>query len=128
MKLFLKGISMDLLERRRKVYEFSESRNEKKKVHLEMSVTQGDNESKSKLDVPIPLLRQGHRGLCREEGSGMDCSIEHLGIEKKTSLRRLGSKEVQKKRDVEKKSEYCQEAVKCFEDTTERLKRKARQY
>ena len=55
----------------------------------------------------------------------MDCSIEHLGIEKRTSLRRLGSKEVQKKRDVEKKSEYCREAVRCFEDTTRNLKRKS---
>ena len=37
-----------------------------KKVHLELSVTKGDKEGKSKLDVSNPYLRQRHHG--REEG------------------------------------------------------------
>ena len=56
MRLFFKRISMDVPERTRKFYEPLKIGT--KKVHLEESVTKGDKESKSKLEVSDPHLRQ----------------------------------------------------------------------
>ena len=65
---------------------------------LEIPVSQGDNEGKSKLDVSNPYLRQQLKGFCRDEGLEIDSSIDHLGIDKGTCLRRLGKKSQQGER------------------------------
>ena len=65
---------------------------------LENPVSQGDNEGKSKLDVSNPYLRQQLKGFCRDEGLEIDSSIDHLGIDKGTCLRRLGKKSQQGER------------------------------
>ena len=71
-------------------------------VPLELSVTHGDKEAKSNLEVSNLYLRQQLQGFCRDEGLGMDSSIEHLGINRRTSSGRLG----------------CKRPFRCFKDRT----------
>ena len=61
MKLFQGETSMDLPERTRNLYELLEVETEK--VHLELSVTTGDTESKSKLRGLQPGLEAETCGL-----------------------------------------------------------------
>ena len=56
MRLFFKGISIDVPARTRKLFEPLKIGT--KKVHLEESVSKGDKESKSKLEVSDPYLRR----------------------------------------------------------------------
>ena len=56
-------------------------------MHLELSVTKGDKEGKSELEVSNPYLRQRLEGFVSEGGLEMDSCIEYLGIDNRTSLR-----------------------------------------
>ena len=68
------------------------------KVLLEIPVSQGDKEGKSKLEVSNPYLRQQLKGFCRDEGLEKDSSIDHFGIKKRTCFRRLGKRCQQEER------------------------------
>ena len=84
MKLFLKGMSSNLLGRRR--YLFSLLKAEIKKVRLELSVTNSNKVRKNKPEVSNPHSRQRLRWFCREDVFGMDSSIEYWGIDNRTIL------------------------------------------
>ena len=84
---------------------------------LEIPVSQGDNEGKSKLDVSNPYLRQQLKGFCQDEGLEIDSIFEHLDIDKGTCLLSLG-KGVNKERDLEKESGRCPRRLRCFKDST----------
>ena len=63
------------------------------KTLLTAEVPEGGKEGKSKLEVSNPCLKQRRKWFCREERLGNDGTIEYLGIEKGTSLRKLRNKE-----------------------------------
>ena len=85
MKLFLKGMSSDLLGRTRYLHILLKA--EIKKVRLELSVTKRYEErKKNKLEVSNPHSRQRLRWFCREDVFGMDSSIEYWGIDNRTNL------------------------------------------
>ena len=79
MKVFQKGMSMDLPERTRKLYDLLKV--EMENVLLELSVTKGGKQGESKLEVSNSYLSQRLKGFGREEG------LEYLGFVKKTTMR-----------------------------------------
>ena len=84
---------------------------------LELAVTQGVKEGKSKLEVSHLYSRKQLTGFCRDEGLGMDRSIEHLASTEEPAQ---GEREkgVNKERDLEKEGGFCQRRVRCFKDST----------
>ena len=84
------------------------------KVLLEIPVSQGDKEHKSKLEVSNPYLRQQLKGFCRDEGWEMDSSIDHLGIKKKERALGDWEKGVNKERDLEKEGGCCHRMLEVF--------------
>ena len=79
IKVFQKGISMDLPERTGKLYDLLKV--EMENVHLDLSVTKGGKQGESKLEVSNSYLWQRLEGFGREEG------LEYLGFVEKTTLR-----------------------------------------
>ena len=55
---------------------------EMQKARLELSVTKGVIEGKSKREVTNPLLEEQFKWFFSKEGLGTDSCIQHFGIDK----------------------------------------------
>ena len=58
-----------------------------------MSVTEGGEEGKSKMIASCGFLENELRQFSREEGVTMANSVETLGVDRTTRVKRLGAKE-----------------------------------
>ena len=81
---------------------------EMKRVHQELSVTEGGEEGKSKLEVSNPHLRQRLGSSGRDQGSGW-IELNTSAIDKRTSLR-ISKRQVKRKRNAVNVVRVC---VRC---------------
>ena len=72
-------------------------------VHLELRSLRVTEKVRERERDMKPVLETG-----TEEGLGMDCSIEHLGIDKKNVPEKVRQQRGQRKRSVDQKSGHCQ--------------------
>ena len=104
MKLFLKGVSIDLPERTRILYDLLKKG---QRFIWSFRSLRVKKKAKIKLEISNPYFRQRRQVFRREEWFGMEGRIGYLGIDKRTCLKKPGK--FKHERDLEKKSGYCQE-------------------